>query len=489
MSEDRVALLLHMHQPDYRSPLTGEPAMPWVRMHACRGYTDVPALAAEARARYTLNVVPSLIDQLLYYAAGGTDAWERAARVPAEELSAAERDFIRGRFVHGHPGMRRVSPRYRELEARAAVLEHPQDLRDLQVWSNLAWMGVVARRDPLVAALYRQDRHFDHAQLLGLLGVQRRLLDEVLTRWAEAPEVSVTPYAHPILPLLVDLHAVQDAMPHVDPGVSFRYPDDARRQVAEGLARAQAVLGRRVVGMWPSEGSVSPEVARLCADAGLQWLATDEGVLWRSDRATPGGVERAWRVEDTPLRMVFRDRSLSDRIGFVYASWDGAAAARDLLAGVAGRGVVPVALDGENPWESYRDAGEAFLTALFASGRTAAVGEVLDTMPAGAIRRLHRGSWIDANFNIWAGHPHDHAAWAELAALRAAWEDAGRPEAAWPAIRSAEGSDWFWWYGPEHHSDMFDLFDGLFRAHLAAGWRALGQPVPARLAAPIGRGG
>ena len=37
-------------------------------------------------------------------------------------------------------------------------------------------------------------------------------------------------------------------------------------------------------GMWPSEGSVSEEVIPLVADAGIQWLATDEGVLRESYR-------------------------------------------------------------------------------------------------------------------------------------------------------------------------------------------------------------
>ncbi len=481
-----LALLLHMHQPDYRHPRDGRPMMPWVRLHAARGYTDVATLALEHGVAPTLNVVPVLLDQLAACAAGGTDRWEELSRVRAEELDRAGRAFVRRRFVHGHPAMRAASPRYTDLAARASSLTDARDLRDLQVWSNLAWMGVVGRRDPLVQALIAQDAGFEHDQLLALMDRQRALVAGVLPLWRGLPAVSVTPYAHPILPLLVDFDSARRAMPHLPAGaVDFRHPDDARRQVREGLDHAEAVLGRRPVGMWPSEGSVSPEVARILAEEGVRWAATDEGVLARSDRDGPADPRRAWLVEDTGLVMIFRDRRLSDSMGFRGPEADGAAAARALLAAAGGDGVVPVILDGENPWEAWPDAGGAFLDTLFGSGRVTGIDAALARMPRGRIHHLHSGSWIDANFAIWAGAEVDREAWRHLARARHAWEAAGRPEAAWPHLRAAEGSDWFWWYGPEHHSDMHDLFDALFREHLAAAWEAMGLPVPLGLDQPV----
>ena len=115
-----IAMLLHMHQPDYRHPKTQVPVMPWVRLHASRGYTDVAALLEETGASITVNVVPSLLDQLQHYGSGGTDAWEEHSRIPAESLTDAQRAFIQSKFFHGHPAMRQVSQRYQDLE-RAAV--------------------------------------------------------------------------------------------------------------------------------------------------------------------------------------------------------------------------------------------------------------------------------------------------------------------------------------------------------------------------------
>jgi alpha-amylase/alpha-mannosidase (GH57 family) len=483
---DHIALLLHMHQPDYRHPRGGRPVMPWVRLHACRGYTDVATLALEAGVAPTVNVVPTLLDQLAGYANGATDRWEELSRVPAEDLDRGARAFLRLRFAHGHPAMRQTSPRYRDLEARLATLDDAQDLRDLQVWSNLAWMGVVARRDPFTAGLIRQDHDFSHSQLIALMDRQRAIVADVLPLWRRLEGLSCTPYNHPILPLLADFESARRALPHVPPrSVDFAWPEDARRQVDEGLDRVEAVLGRRPTGMWPSEGSVSPEIARTLAESGLRWAATDEAVLQRSLHTGKPDTGLAWEVDGADLVMIFRDRALSDRIGFNYATWDGAEAAADLLGEVQGRGIVPVILDGENPWESFPDAGESFLTALFASGQVLGIDEALPRMERGKIRHLHTGSWIDGDFAIWAGAEIDRVAWRHLARVRRAWEDAGRPEAAWPHIRAAEGSDWFWWYGPEHHSEMHDLFDRLFREHVMAAWEAMGQPAPLGLDLPV----
>jgi hypothetical protein len=52
-------------------------------------------------------------------------------------------------------------------------------------------------------------------------------------------------------------------------------------------------------------------------------------------------------------------------------------------------------------------------------------------------------------------------------------------------LRLAEGSDWCWWYGPEHNSANRPEFDQLFRDHLANVYRALGQAPPEELSRPI----
>ena len=119
--------------------------------------------------------------------------------------------------------------------------------------------------------------------------------------------------------------------------------------------------------MWPAEGSVSPEALEILAAEGVAWAASDEAVLLRSlppasSRAL--SLYRPWRVAagDREVSMLFRDRGISDLVGFSYArqpagerpprispsvSWRaGEAWRRD---GGAGAATVGVFLDGENP--------------------------------------------------------------------------------------------------------------------------------------------
>jgi hypothetical protein len=193
------------------------------------------------------------------------------------------------------------------------------------------------------------------------------------------------------------------------------------------------------------------------------------------------------RSADGRLALLFRDHALSDRLGFVYQSWQGADAVRDLLARLPGDGRAFIALDGENPWEAFPDAGEAFLRELFTRVPTRTCAEAAEDAPRGTVRVIHTGSWINADFGIWIGHEEDRRGWALLRAAREAWVAAGRPEAARPHLLAAEGSDWFWWFGDDFETPFAAEFDRLFRAHLAAAWRAMGREPPAALESPVKR--
>jgi len=58
---------------------------------------------------------------------------------------------------------------------------------------------------------------------------------------------------------------------------------------------------------------------------------------------------------------------------------------------------------------------------------------------------------------------------------------------AYEALLAAEGSDWCWWYGPEHASANDAEFDELYRQHLTEVYAALGEHVPDALLHPIKR--
>ncbi len=475
-----LPLLLHMHQPDYRDPVTGDPVLPWVRKHALRGYRDVPWLLKKTGGRATINLVPSLLDQIDHYANGGEDPLLRLLRTPVAELPVSSQCVLADAALLGSERRFGWFPAFARLRDRTAETLGVAGRLDRIVWGELSWFGYSARADyPAINALIARGSGFTQADLDRLVAIEREILRGLQALYRDLPEVSCSPYFHPILPLLVNTAHAQRNLPGVpDPG--FAWPEDARAQLQEGRARVRAWTGAEVRGLWPSEGSVSPEVACMVRDLGFGWMATDEEVLARSSAdADPG---RPATFDGCTL--VFRDHALSDLIGFAYQDVDGEKAAADLLRRSAGRSAV-LALDGENPWEHYADAGLAFLTAVFRSGQTATISDFVDRTPPQPIARLHTGSWINANFQIWIGHEEDRLAWRLLAAARRAWDECGRPPEARPHLHAAEGSDWFWWYGDEFSTPVADIFDALFRAHVTAAWRAMGREPAPRLSQPI----
>jgi len=306
----RVGLLWHLHQPDYRDPDTGIPVMPWARLHGLRGYRDMFVEALEHGTPWTLNVVPSLLDQLLHYAEGGSDPHLELTRRPADGLTEEEAALVTETFAAGHPTLR--AP-YRHLEevVRSGRGLSVAQLRDLQVWSTLAWFGATARRDhPAIDALRAKGGDFTEDDKRSLLGIQRQILEELPVLWrrvagsTDGTALSLSAYDHPILPLLVDARHARRAIPDL-PEVDFAWPGDALAQLTRARERAHEVLGRAPVGLWPSEGAVSPEVVPLVAQAGFRWLCSDNGVLARSERtdaACPGGWDLGHGV-----RGFFRD--------------------------------------------------------------------------------------------------------------------------------------------------------------------------------------
>ena len=533
----RVALLWHMHQPFYEDLATGEHVLPWVRFHALKDYWGMVALLREFPAvKATFNLVPSMLVQLESFAR--EEARDRHLEMGlkrADALTGEERAFCIEEFFHAHrPRMIDPYPRYAELlkkrESNGAGLSvrsqlsqfSTDDIRDLQVWHKLAWVDpYYFDRDDRVRALVAKGRRFTEEDKATLRAVELELMRRIVPEYRDAAargqiELSTSPFYHPILPLLCDTDVYLRTHPGSRmPRDRFRRPEDAAEQLSRAVALHERLFGRRPVGLWPSEGSVSDAMVPLVAAAGFQWMATDEEILAKSigrgfPRDRDGNVENAealyrpYRVgRDSQVACGFRDHTLSDLIGFSYASWPAEAAAENFVnrlvtAGArygartsGGEATIFVILDGENAWEHYEGQGRPFLRAFYrrlASHpqlKTVTMAEACaapkDTLPS-----IFPGSWINADFYIWIGHADDQRAWSQLADARRALESASGvpPEAlarAWEEMLIAEGSDWFWWYGDDHSSDHDLVFDDLFRRHVRNIYRALGQPVPEEL--------
>lgn len=474
--------------------------MPWTRLHALRGYRDLFVELVEQEVQATINLTPILLDQLLAYAVGESDDHLELSRIPASELDESSAETIRSTFVSGNAAMIDAHPDYAALARRAASGPLSRsDLRDLQVWSTLAWFGHTARRDhPVIVELQQKGAGYSESDKAVVISVQQQILEEIPDRLRQlgssAVGLSTSPYFHPILPLLFDTTHARRCLYDLPQRIPrLRSPEDALRQLCLARDRVEELTGRRPQGLWPSEGAVSPEVAELMVEAGFSWFASDDGVLERSRYHRERSGDGPWQIRPG-LVAFFRDHGLSDRLGFTYAQMRAGEAVDDLFESISSRDAdVVIALDGENPWEAFADAGGAFRQRLHRRLRTGKVQAVrLDDLaaeaPVGHVKHLHTGSWIGADFSIWFGHEDDRAAWALLEEVHAAAHAAPEPARAraLPHLLAAEGSDWTWWYGEDFSTPFADQFDRAFRSHVRAAWRALGAPVPPQVEIPIG---
>ncbi|MDE3119571.1 MAG: glycoside hydrolase [Nitrospirota bacterium] len=535
MKTIQLCFLWHMHQPYYTDPVEGSASMPWVRLHAIKAYFDMAHLLERfPTMRATFNFTPSLLVQLQELASGTVkDLFLDYAQKPAADLTQAERAFlVRHFFAANWATMVRPFPRYHELLVKRGTHILGQDLtglarqftvqelRDLQVWHNLAWFGYgTVRRYPRLAALRKKDRGFTEEDKQEVLRLQLQTLAEIIPfyrRLAETGQIELTtsPFYHPILPLLIDTDQARRGRPDTSLPQRFQAPADAEAQVQQAVALHRDLFGSAPAGLWPSEGSVCPELIPILRRAGLHWTATDEGILARS----LGGWDRARDLYQpylageagNELTFVFRDREISDAFGFIYSKAAPDSAVEDALRRIAGvieqapdeQLLLPIILDGENPWEHYYDGGEQFLSGLYqaldkgtigqARVTTATLSQALATQPpTRRLDHLHSGSWINADFGIWLGHQEDNRGWDLIKDTRQQLTDVAdrlAPDAArgaWNELYAAEGSDWFWWYGDDFETDYKAEFDRLFRTHLRNVFLRAGLPVPDYLSQPL----
>ncbi len=539
-----------MHQPFYQDLVTGEHVLPWVRLHALKDYWGMVALLREFPGiKATFNLVPSLLVQVDAFARDqARDRHLELGLKPAASLTEEERAFCIQHFFHAQRHrMIDPYPRYAELLARRdaaagvsaqaqASLFADEDLRDLQVWHKLVWVDhFYFENDPRVSALVAKGHGFSEDDKLTLRGIELEVLRKVIPEYRDAAargqvELSASPFYHPILPLLCDTDVYLRTHPHSRmPREPFQHSEDAVQQLSRAADLHRDLFGRAPEGLWPSEGSVSDAMVPLVAAAGYSWMATDEGILARTlgrgfTRNAEGHVDqpellyRPYRVGAASVSQDntshsgsgggvacgFRDHTLSDLIGFSYASWSPDGAAGDFVNRLAeagrryadktggGEATIFVILDGENAWEHYDHQGRPFLRALY--GTLAAHPELTTVTMAEACRgaseslpSIFPGSWINSDFYIWIGHQDDHRAWTQLVDARRALEtpSPGLPADSLARAREemliAEGSDWFWWYGDDHSSEHDLEFDELFRRHVRNVYRALEKPVPEEL--------
>ncbi len=547
-----VVLYWHMHQPEYRDRRNDHYYLPWTYLHAIKDYSDMAAHIEEnPQARTVINFTPTLLEQIDNYAKQLQAYLDKATTITDPTLAALvarslptdkqsrmklAKDCLRAnkeRFIerYRHYGLLADQVNWLETHDYASQYMNDQFYFDLLVWFHLAWLGESIKRcDVRVSKLMQQACNYTLEDRHILLTIMTEVISDLIPRYKKlvaqgVVELSVTPYAHPIMPLMLDFNSAAEAMPEVVLPAATSYPEGEERvrwHIEKGLQVFEKYFGFRPRGCWPSEGSVSEATVQLLNEAGITWLASGETVLHNSlgDLADTNlehrhCIHQAYQLNTLPLRCFFRDDGLSDAIGFTYSAWHGDDAVANLIhnigniadacatANVGESAIVSIILDGENAWEYYPENGYHFLTALYEGLvkdkriNLTTYSEYLEkNQHSFNLSRLVAGSWVYGSFSTWIGDKDKNRAWDMLVEAKLAVDTAlasnklraDQVEAVLQQLAICEGSDWFWWFGDYNPSESVADFDLLYRTHLLHLYQLLEQTPPASLSLSLSHG-
>jgi len=511
-----------MHQPYYKNLLTQESDLPWVRLHGVKDYLDMLQILEKfPKIKQTFNVVPSLFEQVEDYNNGKVkDKYLELSGKPAAELSKNDKEFILQNFFSiNKEKVISTFPRYYQLcSKKHHNLEFStQDYLDLQLLFNLAWIDPAFRQNtPELKKILLKERFFNEQDKTLVLAKQLNILKEIIPAYRlykqnNQIEISVTPYYHPILPLLCTTNIAKEAnSKSILPEKEFNYPQDAQDQIDSAVQYYKEKFDCPPLGMWPSEEGVSEEILPFIIKSRIKWIVADEAILFKSLKTKKRVTKLLYQPhllkrKEGELNIVFRDRNLSDLIGFSYHKMKEMDAVINFMTHLenidkAFKGkdtLVTVAMDGENAWEYFRNDGHDFLELFYQHiseapfVQTTTISEYLKNNPAKSeIKHLSPGSWIHGEFGKWIGSPSKVKAWEWLAEAREAIQcHCEKPRSggeailklAWKQMYILEGSDWFWWAG----EDPDGSFDRLFRLHLTNLYKLINKEPPAYLTNPI----
>ena len=543
---DKLKLVLcwHMHQPEYRDMQTGEFKLPWTYLHVIKDYVDMVAhLEAHPQAKAVVNFAPILLEQIEDYSNQVNGYLHDRIAIKDPLLAALVDPSVssdpekrlkllhdckkanRDRQINRYPAFRKLIEMCDWLQSHqdAVTYINAQYISDVLVWYHLIWMGeTVKLSDFRIRRLIEKGGNFTLHDRIEVLEIIGDLLSKVIYRYKSLArkgriELSVTPYAHPIMPLMLDIQSALEAMPNASLPQIQTYPGGEERVIwhlKKGVATFRHFFGFEPQGCWPSEGGISERTLQLLADFGFKWTASGGNVLHNSLRSIadskPINVHQAFKLSSANIACFFRDDGLSDLIGFEYSKWHADDAVADLLKHLENIAklseeptIVSIIMDGENAWEYFPENGYYFLNALYKRlsdhptielttfSECLKQQEVVQTLP-----KLVAGSWVYGTFSTWIGDFDKNYGWDMLGDVKTAYDRAiasGRLSEQQQSIVDiqlavCEGSDWFWWFGDYNPGEAVSDFEKQYRLNLTNLYRLLGEEPPAYLALSFTQG-
>ena len=552
----KLALCWHMHQPSYREADTGQYRLPWVYLHGIKDYTDmVWHLENHPGMKLVVNFAPVLLEQiddyviqLNQYLDNGVAMSDPLLNLLAGECDIPDSTDARKKLIEDcqrcyRPTMIDRHPAFRQLVDFSASLLSTDDesgfssisyldsqfFIDILMWYHMAWLGESIQQLNDIQILTQKQFQFSMDDRRQLLSIMRDGLQSIIPRYRKLAEnkqieISMTPYGHPIIPLLHDFNAMDCAQPDAPKPSADHYPggkDRAHWHMQHGFEVFQQYFGFKPKGVWLSEGGISDSAIELLDQYDVQWTATGEAV-WRNSclLAECGEAElndrrnlfSAYTYHKSHSKIFFRDDGLSDLIGFEYSKWSADDAVADFIQHLENihqhlgenveQHVVNVILDGENAWEYYPENARDFLDKLYAALvkheliEPVSFSDINEQVSVRGLDKLCAGSWVYGSFSTWIGQDDKNRAWEYLVMAKQAYDqvmqssslsdDSVNELARQLAI--CEGSDWFWWFGDYNSSDSVRDFDQLFRLQLKNLYNMLDVAIPEHLDVSLSQG-
>lgn len=552
-------LYWHMHQPWYQEGIDGDYRLPWVYLHAIKDYEDMVAhLEAHPKMHVVVNFAPVLLEQLDDYALqlknwldSGQTMKDPMLNLLAGTLPIPESPIERykllcdcqkanaEKMIDPYPDFKRLLEPFKMMFPGGACDEkdtgclnylNEQYFIDVLVWYHIVWLGHALKQTQTSIDLIKKAKMFDETDRRALLQLMHDCISNLIPRYRKRAEegqieLSMTPYGHPIIPLLNDMENMVCAQPDAPRPTSLVYPggiERSRWHIQHGINCFEKHFGMRPQGIWLSEGAISDDAVALVEEFGFKWTASGEGVWRNSIQLSEHDMEKVNSkralfhphvLKGYEPKLFFRDDGLSDLIGFEYSKMNSVDAANDLvqhlvniadfLGDRADRHVVSIILDGENAWEYYPHNGHYFLDYLYETlsrhhlVRATTFSELTEKTKTHELENLCSGSWVYGSLSTWIGEPDKNRAWDRLIEAKKAYDrviNAGKlnieeTEKATRQLAICEGSDWFWWFGEKNSSQSVRDFDQLYRAQLKNLYKLLKLSQPENLDEPMSMGG
>ena len=535
-----VVIYWHMHQPEYRDLRNGEYHLPWTYLHTIKDYVDMAShLENNEHAKSVINFAPVLLEQIddyshqlddyLHHGKALRDPLLAALAEPVLTLELDKRLHIikaclranKQRLVERFEPFILLTEMAEEVIVKPEILAYYSDqyLSDMLVWYHLAWLAENVRMtDQRIESLMTKEKHFTVHDRHTLVEIIYELISGVIERYKKLAlagriELSMTPYAHPIVPLLLDLNSTKQALPDAELPLASFYPGGKQRsqwQMQKGIEVFKHYFGFSPQGCWPSEGSISAETIELISDMGIKWLASGETVLRNSLEKSAieadDCIHSMYQYRDKNIACFFRDDGLSDAIGFKYSDWHADDAVANFIHNLEiiaeqcsnnPNAIVSIILDGENAWEHYPENGVYFLSALYEqltqheSINLTTYSEFLaSNTEHKSLTEIVAGSWVYGTFSTWIGEKDKNCAWDMLVDAKKTYDRVikeGRlskeqRKLVDMQLATCESSDWFWWFGEYNAAESVAAFDEQYRLHLSNLYQLLNEEPPDSLA-------